>query len=116
MRKLLSIVGLGLLLTGVTCAADLQGVITDWNCTKDMVRHGRAQVLKQNRSCSLVKNWRRAGYGLITDDKKFYRIDSQGNDRVIQLLSDSPDKDNLRVVISGDLDGNTIKVNTISIL
>jgi hypothetical protein len=116
MRKLLSLAGLALLLTGISCAAELQGVITDWNCTENMVRNGRAQVLKQNRSCSLVKNWRRAAYGLITDGKQFYKIDPQSNDRVIQLLSDSPDKDNLRVVISGDLEGNTIKINTISIL
>jgi hypothetical protein len=116
MRKLLSLAGLALLLTGISCAAELQGVITDWNCTENMVRNGRAQVLKQNRGCSLVKNWRRAVYGLITDGKQFYKIDPQSNDRVIQLLSDSPDKDNLRVVISGDLEGNTIKINTISIL
>lgn len=114
MRKLLSLTLLGLLTAAVGCAAELQGVITDWNCTQDMVRNGREKVLKQNRNCSLAKDWRRAGYGLITSDKKFYKIDPQGNDRVMQMLNDSPDKDNLKVVISGDLNGNTIKINTIS--
>ena len=116
MRTLLSLASLGLLMAGISCAAELQGVITDWNCTHDMVRNGRAKVLKQNRNCSLVKDWRRSGYGLITDDTKFYKIDPQSNDRVLQLLNGSRDKDNLKVVVSGDLDGNTIKINTISIL
>lgn len=116
MGKLLSLASLGLFMAGAGYAAQLQGVVADWNCTQDMVRNGRAKVLKQNRSCSLAKDWRRAGYGLITDDKKFYKIDPQSNDRVIQILNDSPDKDNLKVVISGDLDGNTLKINTISIL
>ena len=89
-------------------------MLADWDCTQDMVRYGREQTLKKRRSCSLAPNFRRSAYGLITDDKKFYKIDPESNDRVIQILADSPNKDNLKVVISGDLNGNTLKVNTIS--
>jgi hypothetical protein len=97
-------------------AADLQGVITDWNCTQDMVQHGREQVLKQRPSCSLAKDFHRSLYGLITDEKKFYKIDPASNGRVLQILENSPNKDSLKVVISGDLQGDTVKINTISIL
>jgi hypothetical protein len=114
MDRLLSLTSLVLLLAGISCAAELQGVITDWNCTQDMVRHGRAKILKQHHSCSLAENIERSAYGLITDDKKFYRIDPDGNARVVQMLKDTPDKNALKVVISGDLQGNTIKINTIS--
>lgn len=104
-------------MTALLSATDLQGVLTDWNCTEKMVRDGRAKVLKQDRSCSLdYKDFHRAAYGLITDDKKFYKLDPQGNDKVLEVLSNSPDKDNLRVIVSGDLDGNTLKIKTISIL
>ena len=75
-------------ISGLHClvgAADLQGVIADWNCTQDMVRNGREATLKQKRSCSLMKNYNRAGYGLITDDKKFYRLDEAGNQQARQL-------------------------------
>jgi hypothetical protein len=73
-------------------------------------------VLKQRGSCSLAKDFRRAAYGLITDSKKFYKIDPQSNDRIVRLLSDSPNKDNLKVVISGDVQGDTLKINTVSLL
>ncbi len=116
MHKLLSITWLAFLLAGISCGAELQGVLTDWNCTRDMVRQGRERVLKKRQSCSLAKDFRRSAYGLITDDKKFYMIDPKDNSRVITVLSDSPNKDNLKVVISGDLQGNTLKINTISIL
>jgi hypothetical protein len=116
MPKLLSIASLTLLLAGISAAAELQGVLTDWNCTQEMVRQGRPKVLKEHPDCSLARDFRRSVYGLITDDKKFYKIDPQSNDRVLQILSDSPDKDNLRVVISGDLQGNILKIKTISIL
>ena len=82
-----------------------------------MVRQGRAKVLNNDRSCSLDKqDFHRAAYGLITDSKKYYKIDPQDNDRVIQILSDSPHKDNLKVVISGDLNGDTLSIKTISLL
>lgn len=97
-------------------AADFQGVIADWNCTQDMVRSGREATLKQKRSCSLVKNYNRAAYGLITEEKKFYRLDEAGNQQVRQLLAHTPDKDNLKVVVSGDLEGDTIKVKNMSLL
>ena len=107
---------LGILLAGASQATELQGLLTDWNCTEDMVRYGREKVLKQRPACSLAKNFRRSVYGLLTDEKKFYKIDPQDTDRVVEILSNSPNKDNLKVVISGDLDGNTLKINTISIL
>jgi hypothetical protein len=97
-------------------AADLQGVLADWKCTERMVRDGREKTLKQDGSCSLMKNPGRSEYGLITSEKKYYRLDKAGNDQARELLGNSHDKDDLRVVVRGDLEGNTVKVHTMSIL
>src|SRR3954470_20411077 len=97
-------------------AAELQGVLSDWRCTEKMVRDGREKALKEDASCSLMKDPGRNEYGLITREKKFYRFDKPGNDQARELLGNSHDKDNLRVVVRGDLDGNTIKVQSMSIL
>ena len=95
-------------------AADLQGVIADWSCTQEMVQKGRAQVLKQNRSCSMMKNYQRSAYGVITADKKYYRLDDNGNRLARELLANTPDKDNLKVIVSGDIEGETFKVTNMS--
>jgi hypothetical protein len=116
MRKILSTGGLLLLFTGFSDAAELQGVIADWNCTETMMRIGREKTLRQNRGCSLMKNYKRAAYGLITDDKKLYRIDDPGNQHILELLANTPDKDNLKVVVSGDIQGNVVKVSNITML
>lgn len=113
MRKLL-VPLLPLLAACALSAADLQGVIADWNCTQDMAHNGRAKVLKQNRGCSLIKDYHRGAYGLITVDHKYYRLDDNGNKLARQLLADTPDKDNLKVIVSGDIDGDTIKVANMS--
>lgn len=104
---------------GAACAlqaAELQGVIADWNCTQAMVKDGREKTLKRQHGCSLMQNYNRAGYGLITDSKKYYRLDDPGNRRVLELLRNTPDKDNLKVVVDGQIQGDTIKVETITML
>ncbi len=97
-------------------AAEIQGVIADWNCTKAMVRNGREKTLERNRSCSLMKNYDRAAYGLITGDNKFYQLDEEGNKKARLLLKDTPGKDNLKVVVTGEIQGNTIKVSDMTLL
>jgi type II secretory pathway predicted ATPase ExeA len=116
MRRILSSAAIALVLACGAQAAEIQGVIADWNCVNNMVKNGREKTLRQDHSCSLMKNFKRQSYGLITDDKKFYRLDDAGKQQVIQVLQDSSDRDNLRVLVRGDLDGNTIKINNLTIL
>jgi hypothetical protein len=113
---MIAVVPLMLVTACLMSAVDLQGVIADWTCTQDMVRHGREKVLKQNRNCSMMKNYDRAAYGLITQDKKFYRLDDNGNKLARQLLAHSPDKDNVKVIATGEVDGDTLKVTNMSLL
>ena len=115
-RKVLMGSGLLLLLGCVSQAAEVQGVITDWNCAQDMVRNGREKTLQRRRACSLMKNYNRVAYGLITDDKKVYRLEDPGNRRILELLRNTPDKDNLKVVVTGDVEGDAIKLTNISML
>ncbi len=116
MRVKLALFPLLTLLAGSLHATDIQGVLADWKCTERMVKYGRAKVLKQDQSCSLRLNSARSAYGLITDSKKFYRLDAEGNKQAKELLNNSHQKNSLRVIAHGELEGNTIKVVTLSIL
>ena len=116
MRTVIAVLSLGVMMSVAGNAADIQGVVTDWRCTENMVRNGRAKILQQDRSCSLARNSDGSEYGVITDEKKYYRLDQEGNNKVRILLRNSPNKDNLRVLLTGDLDGNLIKVRFASIL
>jgi uncharacterized membrane-anchored protein len=95
-------------------ATDLQGVLADWDCVQQMVQHGRTKTLKQRGSCSLDKNYSRNAYGLITDDKRFFKLDDAGRAWALKLLKDSADKDNLHVIVSGTVNGNAVHVDTMS--
>lgn len=113
------VIVLAMLFVTVLCSAgatELQGVLADWKCTEKMVKEGQAKTLKRDSSCSLAKNPGRSGYGLITEEKKYYRLDKAGNDQARELLGNSHDKNNLRVLVRGDVSGNTVKVLSMSIL
>ncbi len=116
MRMTIITLFLTAVLTSSVKAEDFQGVLTDWKCTERMVKDGREKTLKNDRSCSLRKNSARSEYGLITDEKKFFKLDPAGIKQARELLNNSHDKDNLRVIAHGELDGNVIKVSTMSIL
>jgi hypothetical protein len=95
-------------------AAEIQGILADWNCVKPMVRDGREKVLKNNARCSLARNYSRPAYGLITDDKRFFKLDDAGRAWALKLLKDSPNKDSLHVIVSGTLEGNLVHVTNMS--
>lgn len=113
-RTILLAAALGVAGTAGAAAADFQGVLADWTCVKAMVHDGRARTLKRDSSCSLDKNYSRAAYGLITDDKHYFKLDDAGRAWALKLLKDTGDKNNLHVIVSGDLDSDTIRVHTMS--
>lgn len=103
-------------MAAVLPGAELQGLVVDWKCAKHIVRDGREKTFRNDRSCRLMKDYQRPNYGLITDDKKFYRLDDPGNHRILELLRNTHDKDNLKVVVTGEIDGDTVKVANITML
>jgi hypothetical protein len=102
--------------SSVLQAAELQGVVIDWKCAKQIVQQGREKTFRSNRSCSLMKDYHRPAFGLLTDDKKVYRLEDPDNQHILELLENTPDKDNLKVVVTGPLEGDAIKVVNITML
>jgi hypothetical protein len=102
------------LAAGGATAADIQGVLADWNCVRPMVKEGRERVLKNDHNCSMMTNYSREAYGIITTDKRFYKLDDAGRAWALKLLKDTPDKDNLKVVVTGHVDGTLIHVKNMS--
>jgi hypothetical protein len=84
--------------------------VVDVNCSKkvaaDPDSHTRACALK----CSA------SGFGIVTQDKQFLKFDSQGNQKITEALKASDKKDHLRVDVSGDVQGDMLKVTSIKLL
>ncbi len=116
MRKLLASLCLILGAAGAVSAAEIQGLLVAQNCVEDIVKNGHEATLQQKPDCSLRKNYVRTTYALVTDDKHYFTFDQLGNKKALQLLKGTPDRDNLKVVVTGDVTGDTIKVKYMTIL
>jgi len=83
--------------------------VVDSNCSKKVAdnpdTHTRACALKCESS----------GYGIITSDKKFLKFDAEGNKQIVAALKASTKKDHLRADVTGEVEGDSIKVTSVTL-
>ena len=112
MKKLSYFALLGLFaLPAVAAAETFNNVpVVDSNCSTKVAdnpdSHTRACALKCEAS----------GYGVITGDKKFLKFDAQGNKEIVTALKASDKKDHLRADVTGEVQGDTLKVTSVKLL
>ena len=84
--------------------------VVDVNCSKkaaaDPDSHTRACALKCEAS----------GFGIVTKDNQFLKFDAPGNASIKQALKASDKKDHLRVNVSGEVEGDTLRVTSVNLL
>jgi len=66
------------------------------------------------RACAL--KCAASGFGIVTQDKHYLKFDAAGNTKIVEALKASDKKDHLRVDVSGDVQGDTLKVTSIKLL
>jgi hypothetical protein len=112
MRKITLLVMFGLLaLPAMAVAETFKDVpVVDTNCSKKVADAPDSHT----RECAL--RCEASGYGIITSDKKFVRFDAAGNKEIAAALKSSTKKDHLRVDVTGDVQGDTLKVSSIELL
>lgn len=112
MKVLASILALGMLAAPALAATkSFKDVsVVDVKCSSKVAANPDAHT----RSCALM--CAKSGYGVITADKKFLKFDADGNAKIAQQLKDSKATDHLRVDVTGDVQGDTLKVESIKLL
>ena len=112
MRKLASFVVLGLFAVPVFAANETftDVPLVDVNCSRKVA----ADPDSHTRDCAL--KCQQSGFGIVTKDKKFLKLDANGNAQVIAALKASDKKDHLRANVAGDVEGETIKVSSVKLL
>ena len=84
--------------------------LMDANCS----RKAAADPDAHTRDCAL--KCAASGFGIITNGQRFLKFDAAGNAKITEALKASSKKDHLRVNVDGDVQGDTIKVTSISLL
>ena len=110
MKKIALATLLSFMLTSAAFAETWKSVpVVDNNCAEkvkaDPDSHPRACALKCSKS----------GFGIVTSDGQFLKLDSTGNSQVVSALQKSDKKDHLRVTVTGDKQGDTIKTSSVQL-
>ena len=84
--------------------------VVDVNCSTKVA----ADPDSHTRACAL--KCAASGFGIVTKDKQFLKFDAEGNAKIADALKASDKKDHLRVDVSGDVQGYTLKVTSIKLL
>jgi hypothetical protein len=97
-------------LAGVLSAAEVEGVLMDKMCSMKAAKEGQKAAAMHTRQCAMMPDCEKSGYGVFTTDNKYLVFDAAGNEQAAAALKSSKRKDNLKVKVSGEVDGDTIRV------
>jgi hypothetical protein len=78
---------------------------------------GTVWAYTHTRKCLLMPACQRSGYGVFTlDTYKYLSFDAAGNQKAAAALAASKKEDDIRVEVTGQVDGDKIKVTSLKIL
>ena len=109
--------GLGILaaMSCIAPAAQVSGILIDKLCVNTAAKGGQDGVSKHKRTCNLTPNCSKAGWGVYTADNKYIAFDAAGNEMAKKALEASKKVDDMQVTVTGDLQGDTIKVTDLKL-
>lgn len=94
------------LFSAAAFGATLNGTLVDLNCKgKDLAEHSKKCAM----SCA------KSGFGLVTADGKFVKFDEAGNTKALDALKASEKEKDLKATVTGTVDGDTMKVESVSL-
>jgi hypothetical protein len=107
-------------------AAEIKGILLDKQFAPNaelrivpppkMMEGGRVVAEAHTREDLLKPESIKSGYVVYTDDNKFVSLDAEGNRRALEAIRASKKLDDFEVVVTGEVKGDTIKVQTLKIL
>jgi len=109
----------------VASAAQVQGILIDEMCSsKAEVRivsgprleGGMIVAEAHTRECALMPACEKSGYGIFTNDNKFLKFDPAGSRKALAALRASKKEDDLKVEVTGEIQGDTIKVASLKLI
>ena len=69
------------------------------------------------RQCLLMPACRRSGYGVYTyETTKYLSFDAAGNRKALALIEATKKPEDMRVEVTGEIQGDTIKVDSLKLL
>ncbi len=96
-------------------AETVEGYLVDKACSAKVVEGGVDAAKMHTKDCAVMDNCKASGYGVVTSDGKFLKFDSDGDRMAFKVLGFTSRKDNIKVTVNGEVDGDSIVVVAIQL-
>lgn len=73
----------------------------------------KAEPDKHTTQCALT--CAKSGFGILTADGTYLKFDKAGDEKAVAALKETKKTDHLRATVTGERDGDTIKVQSLSL-
>jgi hypothetical protein len=109
----------------VASAAQIQGILMDQMCSSKAEVHivagprlegGMIVAEAHTRQCALMPECQKSGYGVFTYENKYLKFDEAGSRKALAMLRASKKEDDLKVEVTGEVQGDMIKVASLKFI
>ena len=114
MRKLTLVLLAAMALSAFAAETKVQGYLVDLACAaEDGQKPGFGA--KHSKDCLQMPDCAKSGYGVLTDDKKVIHFDAAGNQKAKEFIAGLTKGKDIKVNVTGTVNGDSIVVNKIEL-
>ena len=96
-------------------AENVEGILVDKACSGKIVEKGYGAAKMHTKMCALMDGCKASGFGVVTADGKFLKLDAEGDKQAVKALEATDKNDNITVKVDGEVSGGNLKVKSLSL-
>ncbi|HEY6249944.1 MAG TPA: hypothetical protein VI685_08280 [Candidatus Angelobacter sp.] len=114
MKKLAIILFATASLAAFAADTTIKGYLVDISCAMEEGQRPDFGI-KHSKKCLQMPDCAASGYGVLTDDKKVIFFDKAGSEKATKFIDSITKSNDIKVVVTGTLDGDHMVVNKIEL-
>ncbi|HXB20678.1 MAG TPA: hypothetical protein VNV88_04805 [Candidatus Solibacter sp.] len=114
MRRLVLILFATASISAFAADTAVKGYLMDIACSARTARKAGSAV-SHTKACLRTPPCEESGYAVLTNDNQVIRFDHDGNERAKKFLADMAKDDNIKVTVTGAVNGDKMTVSKIEL-
>ena len=114
MRRIALVLLTAAALSAFAAETKVQGYLVDLACASEEGQKAGFGT-KHSKDCLQMPDCAKSGYGVLTDDKKVIKFDAASNAKAKQFIAELKKEKDIKVNVTGTVDGDRIAVSKIEL-
>ena len=114
MKKLTLVLLAAVALSAFAAETKVQGYLVDLACSSEEGQKPGFGA-KHSKMCLQMPECAKSGYGVLTDDKKVIKFDAASNAKAKQFIADLQKDKDIKVNVTGTVEGDRMTVSKIEL-